>query len=148
MDKVNEDNNYENDNNIDEESTIQNELFKELNIMNISYNGLMLVFIGVIINIKFVLWSRIRILDSINNTNYAEQIGDMTEFPKLSNRLYLVSTVIFVVIIYDQYRTQASAEPWERDEQAINDAWCRYVSIILVLGGTLINYSLLNRSNT
>ena len=123
-------------------------MLNQLNILNISYIGVILVFIGVFINIRFILWSRIRILDSINNTNYAEQIGDLTEFPKISNRLYLVATIMFVMIIYYQYQMQVLSEPSEGYESGVNDAWNRYVAIVLFLVGTLINYSILNKPNS
>ena len=147
MDEVKEKINVSEDN-ISQEENIQNDLFKELNVLNISYIGVILVFIGVIINIRFILWSRIKILDNINNTNYSEQIGDLTEFPKISNRLYLVATILFVIIIYDQYKTQVLSEPSEGYESAVNDAWNRYVAIVLFLVGTLIYYSILNKPNS
>ena len=147
--KINVDeNNISQEENLNQEENIQNDLLKELNVLNISYIGVILVFIGVFINIRFILWSRIKILDNINNTNYSEQIGDLTEFPKISNRLYLVATILFVIIIYDQYKTQVLSEPSEGDESAVNDAWNRYVAIVLFLVGTLINYSILNKPNS
>ena len=146
MDELREKTNNSED--ADREESIQYDLLNQLNILNISYIGVILVFIGVFINIRFILWSRIRILDSINNTNYAEQIGDLTEFPKISNRLYLVATIMFVMIIYYQYQMQVLSEPSEGYESGVNDAWNRYVAIVLFLVGTLINYSILNKPNS
>ena len=146
MDELREKTNNSED--ADQEESIQYDLLNQLNILNISYFGVILVFIGVFINIRFILWSRIRILDSINNTNYAEQIGDLTEFPKISNRLYLVATIMFVMIIYYQYQMQVLSEPSEGYESGVNDAWNRYVAIVLFLVGTLINYSILNKPNS
>ena len=146
MDELREKTNNSED--ADQEESIQYDLLNQLNILNISYIGVILVFIGVFINIRFILWSRIRILDSINNTNYAEQIGDLTEFPKISNRLYLVATIMFVMIIYYQYQMQVLSEPSEGYESGVNDAWNRYVAIVLFLVGTLINYSILNKPNS
>lgn len=146
MDELREKTNNSED--ADQEESIQYDLLNQLNILNISYMGVILVFIGVFINIRFILWSRIRILDSINNTNYAEQIGDLTEFPKISNRLYLVATIMFVMIIYYQYQMQVLSEPSEGYESGVNDAWNRYVAIVLFLVGTLINYSILNKPNS
>ena len=134
-------------NNDENESDIKGDIFKELNMLNISFNGLILVLIGVIINIRFVLWSRIGVLDSINNTNYAEKIGDLTESPRLSNKLYLIATIIFIIIIYDGYLTQISTDSSQLDKEAVNDSWYKYVAIIFVLMGTLINYSILNKPN-
>lgn len=146
MDELREKTNNSED--ADQEESIQYDLLNQLNILNISYFGVILVFIGVFINIRFLLWSRIKIMDSINNTNYAEQIGDLTEFPKISNRLYLVATIMFVMIIYYQYQMQVLSEPSEGYESGVNDAWNRYVAIVLFLVGTLINYSILNKPNS
>ena len=146
MDELREKTNNSED--ADQEESIQYDLLNQLNILNISYIGVILVFIGVFINIRFLLWSRIKIMDSINNTNYAEQIGDLTEFPKISNRLYLVATIMFVMIIYYQYQMQVLSEPSEGYESGVNDAWNRYVAIVLFLVGTLINYSILNKPNS
>lgn len=144
MDRVNEKINIESEE-TENQNNIESETLKEFNTLNISLVGLILVFLGVIINIRYILWSRIGILDTINNTNYAEQIGDLTQNPRISNRLYLIATIMFVFIIYDQYRTQISMEPSQIDQEDVNDAWRRYVAIILFLVGTLINYSVLNK---
>ena len=88
-------NNIDKDNNTNEDSSDINELFKELNILNISFGGILLVLVGIVISIQYLLWSRIGVLDKINNTNNAQQIGDLSDSPKISNKLYLISTIIF-----------------------------------------------------
>lgn len=132
--------------NIDEDINNINGLLKTLNTLNISYRGIVLVLIGVILNLKFVAWSRIGVLDQINNTNYAQNIGDLSEVPRISNVLYLIATTIFVWIIYDQYRTQLLVEPSQMDREAIDDAYNKYTAIILVYLGTVINFYVLNKS--
>lgn len=131
----------------DEDTNNMFELLKSLKVSNISYAGLIIVLIAVIINIKYIEWNRVRILDSINNTNFAEKIEDLNEAPKLTNRLYLISTIMFMFIIYDEYITQISLDESQKDDEAICAAWKKYVAIILFLIGTLINYSVLNRPN-
>ena len=131
----------------DKETDNMSKLLKSLKVSNISYAGLIIVLIAVIINIKYIEWNRTKILDNINNTNYAEGIEDLTEAPKLSNRLYLISTIMFVLIIYDAYITQISVDESQKDYEAIYEAWKRYIAIVLFLVGTLINYSVLNRPN-
>ena len=138
-------NNIDKDNNTNEDSSDINELFKELNILNISFGGILLVLVGIVISIQYLLWSRIGVLDKINNTNNAQQIGDLSESPKISNKLYLISTIIFTFIIYYQYREQILEYPSQMDESAISDAYNQYVSIILILMGTIINYFVLNK---
>lgn len=120
------------------------ELMKSLSVLNTGYTGLIIVLIAVIINMKYMEWSKVQLLDNIYDTNFAQEMEDLTEAPKLTNRLYLISTAIFISIIYDAYITQISLDETERDEQAINNAWKNYVAIILIFTGSLINFSVLN----
>ena len=142
---------YNNKDNTDEKSNgsktnikDMSQLMKSLNVLNVGYTGLTIVLIAVIINMKYMQWSRVQLLDNIYDTNFAQEMEDLTEAPKLTNRLYLISTVMFISIIYDAYITQISLDESERDEQEIENAWKNYVAIILIFTGSVINFSVLN----
>ncbi|MGN0145456.1 MAG: hypothetical protein ACI398_10750 [Clostridium sp.] len=142
---------YNNKDNTDEKSNESKtnikdmpELMKSLNVLNVGYTGLTIVLIAVIINMKYMQWSRVQLLDNIYDTNFAQEMEDLTEAPKLTNRLYLISTVMFISIIYDAYITQISLDESERDEKEIENAWKNYVAIILIFTGSVINFSVLN----
>ena len=51
-------------------------LIKQLNILGISTQGLYIVLVGVLLNIRYVEWNKIKTLDSLNETNYTENIED------------------------------------------------------------------------
>ena len=53
-------------------------LIKQLNILGISTQGLYIVLVGVLLNIRYVEWNKIKTLDSLNETNYTENIEDLT----------------------------------------------------------------------
>ena len=48
-----------------ESSVSREELFKQLNILNISYDSLLLILVAVILNIEFVSGERTKLLESI-----------------------------------------------------------------------------------
>lgn len=121
-------------------------LIKQLNILGISTQSLYIILFAVLLNIRYVEWSKVKILDSLNETNYTETIEDLTDAPKLTNRLFLFTTVIFLFINYDAYMTAVYASSEQRDEQVINDTGSNLLAIILILFGTIINFRTLNRT--
>lgn len=121
-------------------------LIKQLNILGISTQSLYIILFAVLLNIRYVEWSKVKILDSLNETNYTETIEDLTYAPKLTNRLFLFTTVIFLFINYDAYMTAVYARSQQRDEQIINDTESNLLAIILILFGTIINFRTLNRT--
>ena len=121
-------------------------LIKQLNILGISTQSLYIILFAGLLNIRYVEWSKVKILDSLNETNYTETIEDLTYAPKLTNRLFLFTTVIFLFINYDAYMTAVYASSEQRDEQVINDTGSNLLAIILILFGTIINFRTLNRT--
>lgn len=141
-----EGNNTARNNNEAEETEIdKQELIKQLNILNISNQGLYITLFAVILNIRYIGWSKLKVLDTLNETNYSKAVEDLTYVPKLANRLYIFTTILFLFIIYNSYMTALSASAEERDEQAIRDAESNLLAIILIFFGTVINYGVLNR---
>ena len=141
--------NKANEVNEDGEDTIKVDrqaLIKQLNILGISTQSLYIILFAVLLNIRYVEWSKVKILDSLNETNYTETIEDLTYAPKLTNRLFLFTTVIFLFINYDAYMTAVYASSEQRDEQVINDTGSNLLAIILILFGTIINFRTLNRT--
>lgn len=139
-------NNTTMDNDKSEEIDVdKEELIKELNVLEISHQGLYIILLAVILNIRFIGWSKIKILDELNETNYSETVEDLTYVPKVVNRLYLFTTILFLFIIYNSYLTAISASAEKRDEQVIRDTGSNLVAIVLILFGTVINFGVLNR---
>ncbi|MCQ2968783.1 MAG: hypothetical protein MJ191_01430 [Clostridium sp.] len=132
--------------NADDKDNISNEeqqqLNKELFISNISIWALFLILYAIIITIQFLYWQRSKILDSINNTNYAETLEDLTEVPKKVNLIYLITTSIFAGITWDTYNTVKNQK--ESTCKEIEDAYKRLLAILLFLLANSINFDVLN----
>lgn len=137
----------ENDKQSNSENTTQDNsiLFKKLGILNLTQALVILILIATILSLEFVQWNILNVLDDINNTSFADQAADLTEYPKISNRIFIITTIVFIFINKDAYMTEVSLTGEERDENAIIDAWRNLLAVILVLFATYLNYTVLNR---
>lgn len=132
MEKSNNDQNHKNN----ESSVSEEELFKQLNILNISYDSLLLILIAVILNIEFVSGERAKILDQLNNTNISDSLPDLSRIPIISNEIFLLVTSIFLFINYDAYETAVEDEVSQRDQ---SKAFRAFISTFLILVATSIS---------
>ena len=120
----------------------QGEIYKELYIINISILGVFLILYGIIINIEYLFWQRNVILDNINNTNFTENMEDLSDSPRKSNLIYLIVTGIFVGILWDAYNTvknNSNSQPID-----VQKAYKNLVAILLLFLGTYIIFDVLN----
>ena len=120
----------------------QGEIYKELYIINISILGVFLILYGIIINIEYLFWQRNVILDNINNTNFTENMEDLSDSPRKSNLIYLIVTGIFVGILWDAYnivKNNSNSQPID-----VQKAYKNLVAILLLFLGTSINFDVLN----
>lgn len=132
MEKNNDDQNHKNN----ESSVSEEELFKQLNILNISYDSLLLILVAIILNIEFVSGERAKLLDQLNNTNISDSLPDLSRIPIISNEIFLLVTSIFLFINYDAYETAIEDEVSQRDQIR---AFRAFISSFLVLVATSIS---------
>ena len=103
-----------------------------------------LILYGVIINIEYLFWQRNVILDNINNTNFTENMEDLSDSPRKSNFIYLIVSAIFVGILWDAYNTvknNSNSQPKD-----IEKAYKNLIAVIILLLGTSINFDVLNNN--
>lgn len=109
-----EDNSSINDSNktkSENKETIDREaLLKELKIFDISLDAIYVVLMALIINIEFVTLERAKILDQLNNTEFTKGAPDDTNWPRLTNSMYLYTTGIFLWLNYSLYEESISPE--------------------------------------
>lgn len=132
----------ENENQINNDKTINNdqipdsELLKQLNILNISYNGLLMILFAIFLNIQYVGGERTKVLDKLNNTNISECLPDLNDLRKISNEIFLFVTTIFLFINYDGYETALENEASPKEQRI---AFKSFISTFLVLVATSIS---------
>ena len=140
--------NSKSDQNSNNNSTItdeeKNQLIKQIGITNLSQFGISLIIYASILNILYLQWQKVRILDQLNSTNYADTLQDLTETPKATNIIFLFVTSIFTGILFDNYKTALSQAGESRSEKEIRDSYKSFIAILLILLATTMNFEVLN----
>ena len=141
-------NNTENNTTTEEQSTVTEEekeaLLKQQSILNLSLIGIFITIYGILLSAEYINWQRMQVSDQINGTNYSENLADLSESPKITNELYLLSTSIFTFIIWDSYMTSAAQTGEARNEKTIKSNYRSLIAILLILLATTINHDTLN----
>ena len=122
----------------------KNQLIKQIGIVNLSEFGISLIIYASILNILYLEWQKVRILDQLNSTNYAETLQDLTEEPKSANIIFLFVTSIFTGILFDNYKTALSQTGENRNEKEIRNTYKSFIAILLILLATTMNFEVLN----
>ena len=122
----------------------KNQLIKQIGIANLSEFGISLIIYASILNILYLEWQKVRILDQLNSTNYAETLQDLTEEPKSANIIFLFVTSIFTGILFDNYKTALSQTGENRSEKEIRNTYKSFIAILLILLANTMNFEVLN----
>ncbi|WP_196000292.1 hypothetical protein [Clostridium sp. 1001271B_151109_B4] len=120
------------------------DLLNQIGILDLSSFGVYLIIYAAILNIQYLEWEKIKILDQLNESNYSDMVQDLSEVPKNANVIYLFVTAIFTGIIFNNYRSVLSQIGEERDEKEIEKAYKSVIAILLILLGTTINFEVLH----
>lgn len=115
-------------------------LLNQIGILDLSSFGIYLIIYAAILNIQYLEWQKVKILDQLNESNYSDLMQDLSDVPKNANIIYLFVTSIFTGIIFNNYRTVLSQTGEERNEKEIQNAYKNVIAILLLLLGTTINF--------
>lgn len=132
----------------DNESTLteeeRNELIKGLEILNLSLVGIAITLYALLLAIEYINWEKIKVLDEINETTFAEDLEDLSDTPKETNKLYIVVSIIFIFIVWNNYKTSAAKTGEERNERTIKANYRNVITSLLVLLATVVNHDTVN----
>jgi hypothetical protein len=86
------------------ETPNREELLEELGIVNLSIDLITIVVIATILNLYYVYSLKAQSLDELFNTNFKENFIDTTNFPRLTNTMFLFTTGMFLILNYTLLR--------------------------------------------
>lgn len=125
-------------------SDIDSELIRQLGVLNLSINTVYIIVLAIFMNINYLYDSRGRLLDEINGTNYMENAPDVSDAPRIANKLFLYATGVFLEINFEQLQVASSMTGEGRDEKAIMNASNNLLSSLLIFIATGISHNTLN----
>ena len=79
-------------------TTSNSELIQQLQTLNLSIGTIYVILIAIFLNLEYVYGERLKILDALNGTKCSENQTDKGDNPRISNRLFLYATAIFLII--------------------------------------------------
>lgn len=82
------------------ETPNRDELLEELGIINLSIDLVTIIVIATILNLYYVYSLKAQILDELFNTNFKENFIDTTNFPRITNTMFLFTTGMFLILNY------------------------------------------------
>ena len=125
-------------------SDIDSELIRQLGVLNLSINTVYIIVLAIFMNINYLYISIGRLLDEINGTNYMENAPDVSDAPRIANKLFLYATGVFLEINFEQLQVASSMTGEDRDEKAIMNASNNLLSSLLIFIATGISHNTLN----
>lgn len=125
----------QNNNENNEETFNRDALIKQLGILNMSLDSIYVILVAVIINIEFIKIEIVRVTDRLNNTNLSEGLPDDSEWPKLTNLMYLYVTGIFLLLNYTLYQ-EAIAPNNNTTQKEESRAFRAFLSSLLIFIAT------------
>lgn len=121
--------------NINDSKEDKSELYEQLEVLTLAENTTYLVVFVILLNIKVIKNQKVAILDSINNTNFAEDLKEMKYMQKKGNNILRFATSIF---LYMNYYYFINGDLSEIGEEEKNKSYQGFISSLLVFIATII----------
>lgn len=122
----------------------EEELLKELGIINLSISLFYVVILALFLSLNYIYWEKAILLDKINGTNYSKALPDYTDAPKIAAKLLFFATSVFLGINIDGLNSKLSLSPDEIDEAELKRAESRVISSFLTAIASGLNHNSLN----
>lgn len=122
----------------DENINSNDELMKQLAVLNLSIETLEVIILAVFLNINFLKWQKEKLLDDINGTDFSKESPNLSGTPKLTNLMFIYTSSVFLGINYNAYKDIALVTGKKRNQVAIKKAWRSFLSSILNLISLII----------
>lgn len=108
------------------------ELLNELETLDLSMDTILVFILAIALNYYYVYYSKVQVLDQLNNTNFADSLFDASKIPRIANAMIIYGSGIFLEINYRSFVEVSSVKVKDRDENAIAKAYRAFFSSILV----------------
>ncbi|MBD7914366.1 hypothetical protein H9660_04340 [Clostridium sp. Sa3CUN1] len=110
------------------ESPNRDELLEELGIVNLSIDLVTIVVIATILNLYYVYSLKAQISDELFNTNFKENFIDTTNFPRLTNTMFLFTTGIFLILNYTLLQESKCEHRNDLNDREVISSWKSFLA--------------------
>lgn len=107
------------------------ELIKQLKVLNLSIDTLYVVLLGISLNINYLKGEKVKLLDAINKSNLSEGLPDLSKTNRITSIMFLYSSGIFLDINYKAFKEASSLKGNKRDAKLVRRTWKSYLAALL-----------------
>lgn len=106
-------------------------LMAQLDILNLTIDTLNVSLVGLLMNIRYAKWQRVKLLDAINKTDFAKEWPDLSNTLKTTNKMFIYTSGIFLTIDNNAFIKISSVKGKDRNIKAIKKAERIVISSLL-----------------
>ena len=121
------------------ETTNREELLKELDILNLSSNTIVIVILATLLNYYYVHSLKAKVLDELFNTNFEEDFVDTTNFPKIVNTLFLYTTGVFLTLNYTLLQESKCEHINDLNNKEVMASWKSFLASLFTFLAVIIS---------
>lgn len=109
---------------VGEESTTSSreELLKELGIINLSLETVQVIVFATLLNLYYVYSLRAQTIDALCDTDLSNNFIDTTNFPRITNDIFLYTTGVFLTLNYTLFQEIACEHKDDLDNKEVGAA--------------------------
>lgn len=98
------------------------ELLKELGIINLSLETVQVIVFATLLNLYYVYSLRAQTIDALCNTDLSDNFIDTTNFPRITNDIFLYTTGVFLILNYTLFQEIACEHKDDLDNKEVGAA--------------------------
>ena len=105
-----------------EETPTREELLKELGIINLSLETVKVIVFATLLNLYYVYSLKAQTIDALCDTDLSSNFGDTTNFPRITNDIFLYTTGVFLTLNYTLFQESVSEHKDDLDNKEVGSA--------------------------
>ena len=103
-------------------TTSREELLKELGIINLSLETVKVIVFATLLNLYYVYSLRAQTIDALCDTDLSDNFIDTTNFPRITNDIFLYTTGVFLILNYTLFKEIACEHKDDLDNKEVGAA--------------------------
>lgn len=115
------------------------DLLEELSISNLTIDTITIVFFATLLNLYYESSLKAKTLDKLFNTNFTDNFIDTTNFPRITNTIFLYTSGVFLILKYTLLQESKYKHRNDWNNKEVVSAWKAFLSSLLVFLSVVIS---------
>lgn len=121
------------------ESSNREDLLEELGILNLSIELVTIVVIATALNLYYVHSLKAQTLDELYDTNLKDSFIDTSNFPRITNTLFLFTTGIFLILNYSLFEESKRENLDNSNDKEVISSYKSFIATLFTFIAVMIS---------